>query len=159
MFPARLILLASTVAIASIAGHTAAGDSVSALGFGLTVVLAAALANPIARKKPRLLTIAGFALGTQLLLHLVMGVTAHSHGQLLPDASMLLGHLAAAMVIAVIAVEADRIVDAFIRLISPRCFTLPALVAPAHGSFAFVSASPRAAFQFAAQPRGPPQHS
>ena len=159
MFPARLILLASTVAIASIAGHTAAGDSVSALGFGLTVVLAAALANPIARKKPRLLTIASFALGTQLLLHLVMGVTAHGHGHLLPSPSMLLGHAGAALVIAIVAVEADRIVDAFMRLISPRCFTMPALAAPARGSFAIVSASPRATFQFAAPTRGPPQHS
>lgn len=159
MFPARLILLASTVGIASIAGHTAAGDSVSALGLVLTFLLATALANPISRKKPRLLTVTGFALGTQLLLHLVMSVTAHGHGHLLPNALMLLGHAGAALVIAIVAVEADRIVDAFIRLISPRCFTLPALVAPAHGSFAFVSASPRAAFQFAAQPRGPPQHS
>lgn len=159
MFPARLILLASTVGIASIAGHTAAGDSVSALGLVLTFLLATALANPISRKKPRLLTVTGFALGTQLLLHLVMSVTAHGHGHLLPNASMLLGHAGAALVIAIVAVEADRIVDAFIRLISPRCFTLPALVAPAHGSFAIVSASPRAAFQFAAPTRGPPQHS
>ena len=159
MFPARLILLAVTVGIASIAGHTAASDSVSAFGLVVTFVLAAALANPIARKKPRLLTVAGFALGTQLLLHLVMSVTAHVHGQLLPNASMLFGHAAAALVIAIVAVEADRIVDAFMQLISPRCFTLPALAAPGHGSFAIVSASPRAAFQFAGPTRGPPQHS
>ena len=159
MFRARLILLASTVSIASIAGHTAAGDSVSALGLILTVVLAAALANPIARKKPRLLTIASFALGTQLLLHLVMGVTAHSHVHLLPSPSMLLGHAGAALVIAIVAVEADRIVDAFMRLISPRCFTLPALAIPAHGSFAVVSTRPRTTFQFAAPTRGPPHHS
>ena len=159
MFPARLILLASTVAIASIAGHTAAGDSVSALGLGLTVVLAAALANPIARKKPRLLAITGFALGTQLLLHLVMGVTAHGHGQLLPGASMLLGHAGAALVIALVAVEADRIVHAFIRLMSPFRFRLPALSAPAQGSFAIVVGNARPAFEFAAPTRGPPQHS
>lgn len=159
MFPARLILLASTVGIASIAGHTAAGDSVSALGLVLTFLLATALANPISRKKPRLLTVTGFALGTQLLLHLVMSVTAHGHGHLLPNALMLLGHAGAALVIAIVAVEADRIVDAFIRLISPRCFALPALIAPAQGSFAIVIGDARPAFEFAAPTRGPPQHS
>ena len=159
MFPARLILLASTVGIASIAGHTAAGDSVSALGLVLTFLLATALANPISRKKPRLLTVTGFALGTQLLLHLVMSVTAHGHGHLLPNALMLLGHAGAALVIAIVAVEADRIVDAFMRLISPRCFALPALIAPAQGSFAIVIGDARPAFEFAAPTRGPPQHS
>ena len=156
MFGPRLLLISSAIGIASLAGHTAAGHSVSLTGLLLTVVLATALANTVARPPAKLLPIAAVALGSQLLLHAVLAVTAHGHGSLLPDFTMVVAHIAAAGVIAGVAVRSDHLIAAFQRLFSFDTFTLPTL--PVLGSTIF--ASPQASLcsveRTAWSSRGPP---
>jgi hypothetical protein len=156
MFGARLILIASAIGVGSIAGHTAAGHHISFIGLVLTVALATALANTVARPPARLLPIAAVALGSQLLLHLVLSITAHGHGSLMPDATMMVAHAIAAVLIAVVAVEADRLIAGFRNLFSFDVFTLPRLITLGTPTFAAPAVSLRPSHRTAWSSRGPP---
>jgi hypothetical protein len=160
MAGARWLLIGSSIAIASLASHTAAGHQLSVTGVLLTIILATALSNTVARPHVRFLPIAAVALGSQLVLHAVLSVTAqghgHGHSSLIPDSTMVMAHTVAAVVIAGISLEADRLITAFQRLFTFDTFTLPALPTLHSALFAGLQSSLRTTDRTAWSSRGPP---
>jgi len=158
MAGARWLLIGSSIAIASLASHTAAGHQLSVTGVLLTIILATALSNTVARPHVRFLAIAAVAFGSQLVLHSVLSVTSHGHGHssLIPDFTMVFAHTAAAVVIAGISLEADRLITAFQRLFTFDTFTLPALPTLHSALFAGLQSSLRTTDRTAWSSRGPP---
>lgn len=132
----RWVILTLTISTASIAGHLAV-CGISPLAFIVTVQLAALLALPMARFSMGFASIAFAALGSQVLLHMVMASLSHGHGALLPSINMIAGHAVAAMLIAAVTWQADAIVEALQRIFTAHLLApgaLPLLAFPLTGS-------------------------
>lgn len=135
MARARGILLAGAVVLTTLIAHASAAGSLPGLGaLALTGLVATALALAFAQRRRGWVAITVFALGTQLLLHgiLVIGDHAvdHAGSSLLPSVPMLTGHAIAALVIAGVVVEADRVIGALARVLAATAPTLPTVRVP-----------------------------
>jgi hypothetical protein len=130
----RLVLLAVTLSVASIAGHSAV-CSISPLGVLVTVQAATLLALPLAHRRLGFGWLAAYLVAGQAVLHVVMTVVSHGHGSLIPDSSMLAGHFVAALIVAAVTVRADLVVDFLHRSIFGLRLEPDAVVLVAHVAF------------------------
>jgi len=159
---ARRIALAGTLLLVSVLGHSAAAGSLPALpGLLGALAVSTALAFAVADQRRSALWLFGYLLAGQLLLHTVMSAMGHHAFALVPDASMLTAHAAAAGIAAVLFAKSETIALAWWRaahryLGAPE-LRLPALsvatIIPAWRKPAFFD--PGSAFSVASW-RGPP---
>lgn len=113
--------MGGTLAILTIAGHTAAGGSVELAGLLLVTVLALLLGSAVSGARLNAFGVLGVLLSGQALLHLVMTFTAHPHAA--GDAgwsstAMVAAHVVAAVLATGIIVHADDLAAAWQRFLS-----------------------------------------
>lgn len=132
MARARSALIATGVLVATLTAHSwASGQLPDALPLALAALLATALGSAIGERRRAPASLIALAFGSQVALHLVLAVGGHGHGALLPGPAMLAAHAAAALLIAGLALEADRVITALRRLLASMAPALPALPSPA----------------------------
>jgi hypothetical protein len=115
----RWALIALGLALLTISGHAAAADRLPGPGaLAASVILCAALAMPLAQRRRSLVGLAGWLLGAQAILHVVVAVTdGHGHGSgLVPGPGMIVAHAGAALGVAAVVAWADDLVTAWQRL-------------------------------------------
>ena len=103
---ARRVALAFTLFLVSVLGHSAAAGSLPALpalpGMLGALAVSTALAFAVADQRRSMLWLFGYLLAGQLLLHTVMSAMGHHAFALIPDRQMLIAHVLAAGVAAVL---------------------------------------------------------
>ena len=113
---ARRIAFASTLLLVSVLGHSAAAGSLPALpGLVGALAVSTALAFAVADKQRSALWLFGYLLAGQMLLHTVMSAMGHHAFALVPDASMLAAHVAAAGIAAILFAKSEALVLAWWR--------------------------------------------
>lgn len=107
----RAGLLGSALAVLTLAGHTAGGGALDALGVGLVAVLSVALSAALSARTLSLPTLIAVLLAGQGFLHLIVSLSAaHPHGaSSTSSAAMLAAHVAAGVIAAVLIAHADRL--------------------------------------------------
>lgn len=122
--PARVgrgVLLGTAVVLLTVTGHTAGGtwsgqDMVSLL---LLWPLAVALSLVAADRRRSAAWLFAFAVGMQALFHVLLSI-ASGHGPhaapFLPSSTMIVGHLGAAAVTALVLAQGDRLLHAWLAL-------------------------------------------
>ena len=98
-------------------GHSGSHGALPEPGLlALLLPLALALGTLVAHKRRSGAWVLGFVLALQVLFHLLLTIAAgHGHqGSLLPDTSMLLGHLIAALVVAAVITHGDALIHRWI---------------------------------------------
>jgi hypothetical protein len=158
----RRVGLAFTLLLVSVLGHSAAAGSLPALpGLLGALAVSTALAFAVADRRRSAVWLFGYLLAGQLLLHTVMSAMGHHAFALVPDTSMLVAHVLAAVIAAVFFAKSETMALAWWRaahryLGTPR-LRLPALsvaaIVPALRELAFFNPSTR--FSVASW-RGPP---
>jgi len=114
---ARGAALGIAAVLITVIGHSAGHGATPEAGLLLLLLpLALALGALVADKRRSGVWILGFVLALQVLFHLLLTIAAgHGHhGSFLPDAPMLVGHLLAAVVIAVALAHGDALVHRWI---------------------------------------------
>ncbi|MGW5360793.1 hypothetical protein [Actinopolymorpha pittospori] len=126
---ARGALLAALTALLAVAGHLAGGGHLPPLPSLLAcAVLLGATFAVLADKQRGLAPLLLAAVGSQLLFHVAFVLAGHSgDAGLLPDAHLLVAHLCAAAVLALLAAHADTLLWSLVHLLE-RAW-IPALVA------------------------------
>lgn len=117
--PQRWALIALGLAILTLSGHAAAADRLPGPGaLAAAGVLCAALAVPLAQRRRSLLGLAGWLLGAQAILHVVVAVTdGHGHGNgLVPGPAMVVAHAVAGLGVAAVVAWADDLLIAWQHL-------------------------------------------
>lgn len=105
---ARRVALAFTLFLVSVLGHSAAAGSLPALpGMLGALAVSTALAFAVADQRRSMLWLFGYLLAGQLLLHTVMSAMGHHAFALIPDRQMLIAHVLAAGVAAVLFAKSE----------------------------------------------------
>ena len=111
----RAGLSGAALVLLTLAGHTAGSGSLpSPLGLAIVTALAFGLAYATASRRLAPLQLLAFLLGAQLLLHLVLTTASgHMNGSTAGPgtAAMIAGHVAAAVVAAVLLDQSDQLID------------------------------------------------
>lgn len=113
---ARRVGLALTLFLVSVVGHTAAAASLpDPIGLVGALAVSTALAFAVADKRRSARWLFGYLLAGQLLLHTVMTAMGHHAVALVPDRQMLLAHIVAAGVAAVVFAKSEALAAAWWR--------------------------------------------
>lgn len=114
---ARGAVLGVAAVLITALGHSGGNGALPELGLlVLLLPVGVALGALVAQKRRSGTWILGFVLAQQVLFHLLLTIAAGhgQHGSLLPGASMLLGHLIAAVVISVALTRGDALIHRWI---------------------------------------------
>ena len=126
----RGMVLGALCALIALAGHAVGGGHATGLGAALAVLVVALLGTAIAKQELTLARLSVFAVGSQLLVHLMVAAAHHQHaqggGRGFSAQSMVVGHVVAALFAAVMLRQADATVFRWARFLSQRIG--PALV-------------------------------
>jgi hypothetical protein len=116
----RASLSAGALVLLTLAGHTAGSGSLPGpIGLVMVTILAFGLAYATGSRRLAPLQLLAFLLGAQVLLHLVLASAAgHAHGAVAGPgtAAMIAGHVAAAVVAAVLLDQSDQLIDRWASL-------------------------------------------
>ncbi|MCX6433738.1 MAG: hypothetical protein NTX29_13500 [Actinobacteria bacterium] len=114
----RASLSGATLVLLTLAGHAAGSGSLPGpLGLAIATVLAFGLAFATGARQLAPMQLLGFLLGGQILLHLVLvSAGGHAHGAAPGPgtAAMIAGHVAAAVIAAVLLDQADQLIDRWV---------------------------------------------
>ena len=144
---ARAALVAATLLVLTIAGHTAGGGSLPDLvGLALATVIATGLALAASGQRLGIPRILALLLGGQALLHVVLtlaGGHAHDSSATGPGvAAMIAGHVAAAGVAAVVVAYADELIDRWASLVQAAIGSVPSIASPRRRATAAIAVAP-----------------
>lgn len=132
---ARAALIAGTLLVLTVAGHSAGGGSAPDLvGLAIATILATALALAASSRRLGIGRLLVLLLGGQALLHVVLSLAGgHDHGSSTTAPSvtaMVAGHVVAAALAAVVVTYADELIDRWIALVQAALGATPAVAAP-----------------------------
>jgi len=128
-------------------GHSGGNGALPELGLlALLLPLGIALGALVAQKRRSGAWVLGFVLAMQVLFHLLLTIAAGhgNHGSFLPDTSMLLGHLIAALAVAAALTHGDSLVHRWIAFWQALAIELGWSPAPLAVTSAPVFIEPRA---------------
>lgn len=127
----RGLALALVLVLLSVIAHSAAAGSLPDLpGMFGAIAVSTALAFALSGKRRSIVWLMGYLIAGQLLVHLAMSAMGHHAGSLIPDAQMLGGHIAAALVAAVFFARSESIVTYWSRA-ARRALGAPVIDVPA----------------------------
>ena len=150
----RAGLLGAALAVLTLAGHTAAGGALDALGIGIVAVLSTALAAALSTRALSLPVLIAVLLAGQGFLHLVVSLgVSHPHGSTgtssagTSSTAMIAGHAVAGIVAALLIAHADRLAarwNAFLASVIGVAVAHTAAIAHPAPAFARDGHDPRA---------------